>query len=104
MYKSLKSMVMGPRVHNHSTPKNNVTTPHFNGKHVGFQRIITNLKAHIFTMTPTFHGTSISNHDLKVVDCMDIEMGLLRNSTVNKVMGVSTVDEDNDLMMLDIAN
>jgi hypothetical protein len=63
---------------------------------VGFQRIITNLQAHIFTMTPTFHGTSISNHDLKVIDGMDIAMGLLRNSSMNKVMGVSTIDEDND--------
>jgi hypothetical protein len=41
---------------------------------------------------------------MKFVDCMDIKMGLLRNSMVNKVMGVATVDEDNELMMLDIAN
>jgi hypothetical protein len=55
-------------------------------------------------MTPAFHGTSINNHDLKNFYYMDIEMGLLRNSTMNKVMGVPIVDKDNDLTMLYIAN
>jgi len=55
-------------------------------------------------MTPTFHGTTISNHDLEVIDWTDITKGLLRNSVMNKVKGVSIVDEDNNFPILDIAN
>jgi hypothetical protein len=57
-----------------------------------FEVLMTNLQAHIFTMTPTFHGTTIINHDLKVSDCIDIAHGLLSNLMMNKIMGVSTVD------------
>jgi hypothetical protein len=35
---------------------------------------------------------------------MDIAMGLLSNSLLNKVMGAATVNEDNEFMMLDMAN
>jgi hypothetical protein len=31
-------------------------------------------------------------------------MGLLSNASMNKVMSVATIDEDNDFVMLDIAN
>jgi hypothetical protein len=65
---------------------------------------MTNLQVHIFTMTPTFHGTTISNHDLKIIDYMDITQGLLSNVMMNKIMGVSTVDKDNDFLILDIPN
>jgi hypothetical protein len=54
---------------------------------VGFQKIITNLKVHIFTTTPTFNGFTISNHDLKFFQCIDIAMCLLGDATMNKVMG-----------------
>jgi hypothetical protein len=43
-------------------------------------------------MPPTFHGTTIGNHDLKIVDCMDIEIDFLGNATMNKIMGVATVN------------
>jgi len=55
-------------------------------------------------VTHAFHGSSIKNHDLKVIDNMDIEMGLLSNASMNKFIGVSFIDEDNDFMILDIAN
>jgi hypothetical protein len=36
---------------------------------MGFHVVLTNLETYIFTIPPTFHGSSIGNHDLKVVDC-----------------------------------
>jgi hypothetical protein len=65
---------------------------------------MTNLYAHIFTTTSKFHGTTISNNDLEVIDFMDIEKGLLNNSMMNKIMGVSIVNEDIDFPMLEISN
>ena len=58
----------------------------------------------IFTTPSTFHGTSIGNHDLKIVDNMDIEHGLLINVVMNKIVDVSTVDSYDDFPMLDISN
>jgi hypothetical protein len=55
-------------------------------------------------MPPTFHGTSIGNHDLKVVDCTDITISFLGIATMNKIMGVATVNEDDDLSMLNVTN
>jgi hypothetical protein len=43
-------------------------------------------------MPPTFHGTSIGNHDLKVVDYMDITIGFLGNVMMNKIMSDATVN------------
>ena len=71
---------------------------------MGFQVILVNLKLHIFTMSPTFHGTSIGNHDLKVVDCMDIAMGFLGNAAMNKIVGAATINQDDDLSVLDVTN
>jgi hypothetical protein len=48
-------------------------------------------------MLPTFHGTSIGNHDLKIVDYMDIEMGFLRNASMNEIMSATTINENDDL-------
>jgi len=55
------------------------------------------LETHIFTTTPTFHGTSIGNHDLKIVDYMDIEMGSFRNALMNEIMSETTINYDDDL-------
>jgi hypothetical protein len=59
---------------------------------------------HIFTTTPKFHGTTISNHYLEVIDCMDIAKGILSNLAMNKIMGLVVFDEDNDFPILYIAN
>jgi hypothetical protein len=69
-----------------------------------FQVVLTNLETHIFTMPPTFHGTSIGNHDLKIVDCMDIEMGFLSNASMNEIMSATTVNENDDLPIFYVAN
>jgi hypothetical protein len=37
-------------------------------KHMRFQVVVTNLETHIFTMPATFHGATIGNHDLEIVD------------------------------------
>jgi hypothetical protein len=55
-------------------------------------------------MPPTFHGPTIGNHDLKVVDCSDIEISFLGNAAMNKIMGASTVNKDDDLLMLNVTN
>jgi hypothetical protein len=69
-----------------------------------FHVALTNLETHIFTMPPTFHGLAIGNHDLKVVDCLDILISFLGNVTMNKIMGASTANEDVDLSMLNVTN
>jgi hypothetical protein len=65
-----------------------------------FQVILTNFEPHIFTTSPTFHGTSIGNHDLKIIDYTDITIDFLSNAVMNKIMGVSTVNEDGDFFIL----
>ena len=56
--------------------------------------IMTNLESHIFTSSPTFHGTSIGNHDLKIIDDIDVTIDFLGNTTMNKIMGATTVHKD----------
>jgi hypothetical protein len=51
-------------------------------------------------MPPTFHGPAIGNHDLKIIDCMDIAISFLGNVAMNKIMGASTVNKDDDLRCL----
>jgi hypothetical protein len=69
-----------------------------------FHVVLTNLEMYIFTMPPTFHGTSTSNHDLKFVECMDITIGFLGNVTMNKIMGDTTINEDDNILILNVAN
>jgi hypothetical protein len=58
----------------------------------------------IFTTPPTFHGPTIDNHDLKIIDCTDITISFLGNATMNKIMGASIVNKDDDLLMLNATN
>jgi hypothetical protein len=58
----------------------------------------------IFPTPTTFHGTSISNHDLKIVDTTNIAIDFLGNVVVNKIMGVSSVNKDDDFPMLNLVN
>jgi hypothetical protein len=55
-------------------------------------------------MPPTFDGPSIGNHDLKIVDDKYIAISFLGNVVMNKIMGASTVNKDDDLLMLDVSN
>jgi hypothetical protein len=69
-----------------------------------FQVVVTNLETHIFTMPSTFHGPAIDNHDLEIIDCTNIAISLLGNAAMNKIMGASTINKNDDLPMLDVAN
>jgi hypothetical protein len=69
-----------------------------------FQVVMSNLKTYIFTMTTTFHGPTIGYHDLKIIESMNIEIGFLGNATMNKIVGATTVNKDDDIPMLNIVN
>ena len=71
---------------------------------MGIQVVVTNLEMHIFTTPSTFHGTTIGNHDLEIIDGMDVSMSLLGNEAMNKIMGVSTINQNDDLPMLDVTD
>jgi hypothetical protein len=66
--------------------------------------VVTNLETHIFTMPSTFHGTTIGNHDLEIIDGMDVAMSFLGNVTMNKIMGATTINQNDDLSMLDVTD
>jgi hypothetical protein len=104
MVNSLKSIRMGPKVCNHSTPSTISQPAHVNGKHMRFQVVMSNLKKKIFTMPTTFHGPTIGYYDLKIIDSMNITIGFLGNATMNKIVGAITANKDDDLHMLNIAN
>jgi hypothetical protein len=76
--------------------------PYVDSKHMKFQVVVTNLETHIFTMPSTFHGATISNYDLEIIDCMDVAMSFLANAAMNKIMGASTINQNDDLPMLDV--
>jgi hypothetical protein len=65
---------------------------------------MTNFGTNIFTKMPTVHRNSIGNHDMKIIDCMDITHGLFSNATMKNIMGFTTIDKDNEFMILDIPN
>jgi hypothetical protein len=69
-----------------------------------FQVVLTNLETHIFTTPSTFHGPAIGNHDLKIIDGTNIEISLLGNLAMNKTMGASTINKNDDLPMLNVTN
>ena len=69
-----------------------------------FHVVLTNLEAHIFTIPPTFHGSSIGNHDLKIIDDTYISISFLGNVAMNKIMGASTINKNDDLPMLNVTN
>jgi hypothetical protein len=71
---------------------------------MGFQVILTNLKSHIFTSSPTFHGTTIGNHDLKIIDDTYVKIDFLGNAMMNKVMGATTIHKDDDFPIFDVTN
>jgi hypothetical protein len=55
-------------------------------------------------MPYTFHGTTIGNHDLEIIDGMDVAMSFLGNAGMNKIMGASTINQNDDLTMLDVTD
>jgi hypothetical protein len=71
---------------------------------MGFQVILTNLEPHIFTTSPTFHGTSIGNHDLKIIDGTNVTNEFFGNVMINKIMGATTVHKDDDFLIFNVTN
>jgi hypothetical protein len=71
---------------------------------MGFQVVVTNLETHIFTTPSTFDGTTIGNHDLEIIDGMDVAMSCLGNVAMNKIMGAATINQNDDLLMLDVTD
>jgi hypothetical protein len=69
-----------------------------------FHVVLTNLEMHIFITPPTFHGPSIGNHYLKIIDGMDIAIIFLGNAVMIKIMGASTINKDDDLLMLNVTS
>jgi hypothetical protein len=69
-----------------------------------FQVVVTNLEMYIFTMPSTFHGPTIGNNYLEIIEFMDIAISFLGNVAMNKIMGASTINKNDDLPMLDVAN
>jgi hypothetical protein len=69
-----------------------------------FEVVVTNLETHIFTIPSTFHGATIGNHDLEIIDDMDVVMSFLGNVAMNKIMGASTINQNDDLPMLDVTD
>jgi hypothetical protein len=69
-----------------------------------FQVVISKLKTYIFTTPTTFHGPTIGYHDLKIINSSDIAIGFLDNVTMNKIVGATTINKDDDLHILNIAN
>jgi hypothetical protein len=65
---------------------------------------MSNLKTHILKNPTTFHGPTIGYHVLKIIDSTNIEIGFLGNVTMNKIVGATIVNKDDDLLMLNIAN
>jgi hypothetical protein len=50
----------------------------------------------------TFHRATIGNHDLEIINSMDITVGFLGDAAMNKVVGAATINQDDDLSVLDI--
>ena len=55
-------------------------------------------------MPSTFHGLAIGIHYLEIIDGMDIAISFLGNAAMNKNMGASTINKNDDLPMLDVTN
>ena len=66
--------------------------------------VFTNLETLIFTTPSRFHGTTIGNHDLEIIDDMVVAMSFLGNAVMNKIMGASTINQNDDLLMLDVTD
>jgi hypothetical protein len=71
---------------------------------MGFEVVVAYLEMHIFTMPTTFHRATIRNHDLEIVDSMDVAMGLLGNAAMNKIVGATTINQNDDLSLLDVTD
>jgi hypothetical protein len=84
--------------------QHNYTTTHVDRKHMIFQVVVTNLETNIFKIPSTFHGPTIGNHDLEIIEITNIAISFLGNSTINEIMGATTIKKNDDLLMLDVTS
>jgi hypothetical protein len=56
---------------------------------MGFEMIVSHMEFESFTYFPTFHHTSIRDHDLKVVRKI---MGFFYHSLVNEIVSIAIVN------------
>ena len=68
-----------------------------------FQVVIPHLQLNIFTVTPTFHCTPISNENLKVANRVNENMDRLNLGYINEVVGVVSNYEHYQLMVFNEA-
>jgi hypothetical protein len=71
---------------------------------MGFEVVVTYLQTHIFTTPSTFHRATIGNHDLEIINNMDIAVGFLGDAAMSKVVGAAAINQDDDLSVLDITD
>jgi hypothetical protein len=55
-------------------------------------------------LSSTFHGTTIGNHDLKIIDGIDVTIDFLSNEAMNKFMGSTTIHKDDEFPIFDVTN
>jgi len=55
-------------------------------------------------MPTTFHGPTIGYHNLKIIDNTNIAIGFLGNEMMNKIVAATTLNKDDDLHVLNMAN
>jgi hypothetical protein len=41
---------------------------------------------------------------LEIIDSMDVAMGFLGNAAMNKIVGAATINQDDDLSVLDVTD
>jgi hypothetical protein len=66
--------------------------------------ILTNLESHIFTSSPAFHGPTIGNHDLKIIDGTYVTIDFLGNVVMSKFMVANTFHKDDEFSIFDVTN
>jgi hypothetical protein len=69
-----------------------------------FHVVLTNLETAHFQNAPHISWTAIGNHDLKIIDNTNITISFLGDAVMNKIMGASTVNKDDELPMLNVTN
>lgn len=69
---------------------------------MGFEVIVTQLEWHIFKASPTFNHPFINYHNLKLGNWVDIAMGFLFHSFVDKIVSATTINQSYNFAVLDI--
>lgn len=85
-------------------PKYYIITNYIYEKQMGFELTVSHMEFDIFTYAPTFHHTSIGNHDMSVVHPLQKTMGLFCHFLVNQILSISIVNQAYNFLVLDVAH